>query len=157
MKIILTGATGYIGTEILNQSLKHKWVEHVYCIVRRPLDPKFFSNPKVTELIHDSFSQYPASLLEYLKSEGVDGCIWCLGSNRHPDPKKKDEEDKVGISYPVTAAEAFAGFLATALSPDLRPRKKFPFRFVYMSAWGAEQDQSRSLWMWNDWRKQKGR
>ncbi|KAI6890452.1 hypothetical protein KC334_g14748 [Hortaea werneckii] len=36
------------------------------------------------------------------------------------------------------------------------PKKKFPFRFIFISSWGAEQDQFRSLWIWNDSRKIKG-
>jgi hypothetical protein len=36
------------------------------------------------------------------------------------------------------------------------PKKKFPFRFIFVSQWGAEHDSNRSLWIWNDSRKIKG-
>lgn len=47
--------------------------------------------------------------------------------------------------------------LATKLDPNAPPNKqKFPFRFVFISGWGAEQDQFRTLWMWSESRKIKG-
>ncbi|KAK5733929.1 hypothetical protein LTR17_009336 [Elasticomyces elasticus] len=159
MKIVLFGATGNIGGEILSQAIAHKYIEHIYCITRKPLDRKYFdkkSKGKVTELVNDNFLDYPDTITRYLVEEGVDGCVWALGSKLSPDPKKRDEEEKVRISYPVAAAEAFAKKLATQLSPQLMPKKKFPFRFVFISASGAEQDQFRTLWVYSDWRKMKG-
>ena len=71
--------------------------------------------------------------------------------------KNKEEAETIGIHYPIQAANAFATRLATKLDPDIHPNKqKFPFRFIFISGWGAEQDQFRSLWMWNDSRKIKG-
>ncbi|KAK3117537.1 hypothetical protein LTR53_000963 [Teratosphaeriaceae sp. CCFEE 6253] len=181
MKIILTGATGNVGTEVLDQAIAHNYIEHIYCITRKPLDRKYFgashglpprlavtalltptaspdkkARGKVTELVNDNFLEYPDSLTRFLREAGVEGCIWALGSKLSPDPKKRDEEEKVRISYPVAAAEAFAKSLATALSPQRMPKKKFPFRFIFVSASGAEQDQFRTLWVYNDWRKMKG-
>ena len=63
----------------------------------------------------------------------------------------------MGIHYPIQAANAFATSLATLLDPNAPVNKgKFPFRFVYLSAWGAEQDQFRSLWIQANFRKIKG-
>lgn len=71
--------------------------------------------------------------------------------------KTKEEAEKVNIHFTISAAHAFATSLATQLDPHAPPnRQKFPFRFIYMSAWGAEQNQFRSLWMWADSRKLKG-
>jgi len=159
MKIVLTGATGAVGTETLDQCIAHNYIEHIYCITRKPLDRKYFDKKvrgKVTELISDNFLEYDDSTLRYLREAGVEGCIWALGPKVSPDPTKRDEEEKVRISYPVAAAEAFAKGLATALSPQLMPKKKFPFRFIFVSAGGAEQDQFRTLWVYSDWRKMKG-
>ncbi|KAK5116759.1 hypothetical protein LTR62_007433 [Meristemomyces frigidus] len=159
MKIILTGATGFIGTEVLDQAIAHNYIEHIYCITRKPLDRKYFAKSakgKVTELLHDNFGNYEDSTMQFLKEAGVEGCIWCLGPNTHPDATKRAEEEKVRISYPVAAAEVFSGYLATALSPQFMPKRKFPFRFVFLSAYAAEQDQFRGLWYWSDWRKMKG-
>ena len=71
--------------------------------------------------------------------------------------KNKEEAEQVGIHMPIQAANAFANALATQLDPKAPPGKqKFPFRFIFISGWGAEQNQFRSLWMWADSRKMKG-
>lgn len=157
MKVLLCGATGFIGTEVLDQCIKHNYIDHIYCLVRRPLDKKFATHRKVTQIIHADFSQYPEYLLDKLVGYGVEGCIWTLGKPRMADFKSKEEAERVGIHYPLQAANAFASTLATRLDPNAPPGKqKFPFRFVFVSGWGAEQDQFRSLWMWADSRKIKG-
>ncbi|TKA67846.1 hypothetical protein B0A55_09128 [Friedmanniomyces simplex] len=159
MKILLTGATGNVGTEILDQAIAHNYIDHIYCLTRAPLNQKYFTKSvgknKVTQLVHDDFLAYPDTLTRYLREEGVEGCIWALGSKLSPDPKKRDEEEKVRISFPVAAAEALAKKVATGLSPQAMPRKKFPFRFIFVSASGAEQDQFRTLWVYSDGRKMK--
>ena len=156
MKILLTGATGFIGTEILGQCIKHNYIEHIYCLTRRTLNAKFATHPKVTQVIHEDFSQYPEYLLDKLANYGVEGCIWALGGQAQQF-KNKEEAEQVGIHFPIQAANAFAADLATKLDPDAPPGKqKFPFRFIYMSGWGAEQNQFRSLWIWADTRKIKG-
>ncbi|KAF2484498.1 hypothetical protein BDY17DRAFT_129826 [Neohortaea acidophila] len=156
MKILLTGATGFIGTEILEQSIKHNYIQHIYCLTRTELDPKYSTHPKVTQILHDDFSQYPDYLLDKLASYGVEGCIWTLG-RRYDKYADKSEAEKVEIHYRIQAANAFANALATKLDPNAPPMKqKFPFRFVFISGWGAEQNQFRTLWMYSDSRKTKG-
>ena len=155
MRILLCGATGYIGSEILTQLVEHNYVTHVYCLGRKPIDPKYASHKRVTQIDHEDFGEYPQYLIDKLVNYGIEGCIWCLG---RPYKKfaTKEEAERVEAHFPVQAAEAFAKGLAPHLDPDAPPNKqKFPFRFVFISAWGAEQDQFRSLWMWNDSRKIK--
>jgi len=161
MKLVLFGATGFIGSEILDQCIKHNYIEKVFCLTRKQLAQKYFHSKraaeKVVEIMHDDFEDYPESLLMRLRSEGVEGCIWALGAKIDmKNYKNKDEATMVGANFPIKCAEAFSKGLATALSPQYMPKKKFPFRFVFISSWGAEQDQFRSLWMWNDTRKIKG-
>lgn len=164
MKVVLTGSTGFIGSEILEQCIAHNYISHVYVLTRKSLDAKYFKREKVTEIIHDDFSEYPDSLLNRLRDEGVEGCIWALGSANIKSYKTLEEAQKVGISYPIQAAEAFAkklapGLKSRPLSTGSKPPRyapRFPFRFIFVSAWGAEQNQFRSLWMWNDSRKIKG-
>ncbi|KAI6861007.1 hypothetical protein D0864_06551 [Hortaea werneckii] len=159
MKVLLAGATGFVGSEILKQCIAHNYIQRIYCLTRKPLDPKVFKGKnghKVTEILHDDYEAYPNSLLLRLKEEGVEACIWALGGNSIAQYKNVDEARRVGINYPIQCAEALAGEVATALSPQLMPKKKFPFRFIFISSWGAEQDQFRSLWIWNDSRKIKG-
>ena len=156
MKILLTGATGFIGNEILEQCIAHNYVSHVYCLTRTQLDRKYATHKKVTQIIHEDFSQYPEYLLAKLVSYKIEGCIWALGGQL-PKFKTKEEAETVNIHYTISAANAFASSLATQLDPKLPPMKqKFPFRFIFMSAWGAEQNPFASLWMYADSRKLKG-
>jgi len=164
MKILLTGATGFIGGEILQQAIAHIYISHIVVLTRRPLDDKLAQHKKVTEIVHDDFEEWPESLLARLKDAGVEACIWALGG-KVEQFKNLDEARKVGINYPILAAEAIAKTLAPALVPyNGYPAKRgpdvgedaFPFRFVFISGWGAEQDQFRSLWMFSDSRKIKG-
>jgi len=164
MKIVLTGSTGFIGTEILTQAIAHNYVTHVYVLTRRPLAPQF-SHKKVTQLLHEDFEIYPDPLLERLREEGVCACIWALGGKVNHF-KTIDEARKTGVNYPAAAAEVFAKELAPALKPfegygktGARPKPgegRFPFRFVFVSGWGAEQDQFKKLWFENENRKIKG-
>ena len=159
MKILLVGATGFIGTEVLKQCIAHNYIEKIYCLTRKSLDQKYFQGKrgeKVVEILHDDYEKYPDSLLRRLRDEGVEGCIWALGNNKIESYKNLEEAQRVGINYPIQAAEAFAKELATALTPQNMPKKKFPFRFIFVSGWGAEQDSNRALWFWNDSRKIKG-
>lgn len=157
MIILLTGATGFIGTEVLEQCIKHNYIQHIYCLTRKPLDAKYATHRKVTQIIHADFSQYPQYLLDKLANYGIEGCIWALGS-KYEKFKDKDEAERVEIHYRIQAANAFANALATQLDPNAPPNKqKFPFRFIFISTWGAEQNQFRSLWFWQPaFRKIKG-
>jgi thioester reductase-like protein len=76
MKVILTGATGFIGSHILTECLASSDITSVIILTRRALENNAAvkDNPKVTEIIHEDFSQYPPSLLEQLK--GAEACIW---------------------------------------------------------------------------------
>lgn len=164
MKIVLTGSTGFIGNEILTQAIAHNYISHIYVLTRRPLtDPRFSQSKKVTQILHEDFESYPSDLLERLREEGVEACIWSLGG-KVSDFKDLDEARKVGVNYPSEAAEALARHVATGMepyegypkSPPKSGQKRFPFRFVFISGWGAEQNQFAKLWFWNDSRKIKG-
>lgn len=76
MKIILTGATGFIGNEVLQQCIKHIYITHIFAISRKPLDAKLAKHPKVTEILHEDFEHWPSEQLEELAEHGVGGCIW---------------------------------------------------------------------------------
>lgn len=156
MKIVLTGPTGFIGSEILEQTLTNRYIEHIYCLTRRALPDQYSTHPKVTQVQHDNFDDLPDHLFTRFRGWGVGGCIWALGSpvNSH---KNLEEAQKTGISYPVQAAEKFARFCAPEYM-ETQATGGFvkPFRFIFMSFWGAEEDQFRSLWLWADTRRIKG-
>lgn len=153
--IVLAGATGFIGSEILSQCLSNRSITHIYCLTRRPLPDDLSTHPKITQVQHDNFDDLPDHLFERFRGWGVGGCIWALGSpvNAHAN---LEEAQKTGISYPVQAAEKFARICAPEYMETQKGSYIYPFRFIFMSFWGAEEDQFRSLWIWGDTRRIKG-
>jgi len=79
MKLIVTGATGFIGNEVLRQCIANPEVTSVLVVSRREPAKDLMAFPKVKVILHEDFSEWPASLLEQL--EGAEGCIWYLNTN----------------------------------------------------------------------------
>lgn len=153
MKIVLAG-TGFIGSEILDQCLKHHYIRHVYVLTRKPIDAERRAHKKVTEVIHENFDELPDSLFERFRDWGVGGCIWAIGPKT--TVKNADELQKIGVTYPVNAAEQFSKIVAADYMELQTGKNIKPFRFVFISGWGAEENQFRQLWVWSEWRKMKG-
>jgi nucleoside-diphosphate-sugar epimerase len=76
MKIIVTGCTGVVGSEVVRSAIKHQFITHIYAVTRKPLDPQIADHPKVTQIIHEDFESWPDHLLRLFEHEGVRGCIW---------------------------------------------------------------------------------
>ncbi|PLB44869.1 hypothetical protein P170DRAFT_440081 [Aspergillus steynii IBT 23096] len=123
MRLILTGATGLVGSAILNHilSLPPGEISRLYILSRSPV-PMAEGKPNVTVIEHKDFSEYSPELMEQLK--GADGCIWAQGISQ--TQVSKEEYVKITLDYPLAAAKAFAG-----LSDK--------FNFVYVSGEGATQ------------------
>lgn len=161
MKLLIVGSTGFIGTEVLTQALKNPYITHIFALTRTELPKAIVAHPKVTQLLHQDYDTYPAHILSELKDAGVEACVWALGG-KISDYKTLEEAQRVGISYPIQAAEAFARDLATGLKPGIASKSskikepRLPFRFVFVSGWGAEQNQFRTLWVYSSSRKIKG-
>lgn len=127
MHLILTGATGLIGTAVINHVIKtgfaSKTVTHLTILSRKPVPLASEANdPRITIIQHDDFGNYPASLLERLK--GAEGCIWALGVSQYA--VDGEEYVKITKDYAVAAAKAFA-----KLNGDQG------FNFVFVSTDGA--------------------
>ena len=73
MKVILAGATGFIGSETLRQCLKSPSITSVVVLSRRSLPESVTSNPKLKVIMND-FTTYPDTVLEQLA--GAEACIW---------------------------------------------------------------------------------
>lgn len=71
MKIILTGATDFLGTEVLRQALDDATIEQVLVLTRRPSG---FAHAKMMEIVLQDFLDYSG-----LDLRDYDACIWCLG------------------------------------------------------------------------------
>ncbi|KAJ7504311.1 hypothetical protein B0H11DRAFT_1981622 [Mycena galericulata] len=77
MKIILAGATGFIGTEVLAQCLRNPVITSIVVLSRRPLPGIISAHPdKVHVIVMKDFKAYSTEAVKQL--EGADACIWAF-------------------------------------------------------------------------------
>jgi len=76
MKFIITGCTGFIGSEVLSQCLRNPTITSVVALSRRPLPDSVRNDPKLKTVILKDFNSYPGPVLKELA--GADACIWYL-------------------------------------------------------------------------------
>jgi len=125
MKIIVTGATGMVGAEVLRQAILDDKITEVIALVRGPIE---IEHPKIKTIIHKDFMDY-TGLEEVFKNTDV--CLWCLGISQTQVNKEKYHE----ITYDYTMAAAKAMVKA---KPDLT--------FIFTSGEGADQtEKSRTI------------
>lgn len=76
MHLVLTGATGLVGSAILQQMIVTPSVSKVSVLSRRPV-AQAEGHEKVEVIIHKDFTSYSPELLGQLKD--VDGVVWAQG------------------------------------------------------------------------------
>jgi nucleoside-diphosphate-sugar epimerase len=116
MKLILTGATGFVGNEVLYHALEDANVESVTVLTRRPIRT---AHAKLKELVLKDFLDY-APIREHLMA---DACIWALGVSQTEVTK----EEYIRITFDYTLAAARAMF---AVNQQMR--------FCFVSGSGAD-------------------
>ncbi|THU88450.1 hypothetical protein K435DRAFT_830547 [Dendrothele bispora CBS 962.96] len=142
MRLLLTGATGAAGSQILKDAVSDPAISSITVLARRNLPDWLTStipeNNKTTTIIVNDFNSYPSDLPPKLVSH--DACIWALGSTSAG--KSEAEYTKITYDYVVTMIEALkAGDVAKVREETER---KEPFRFVYVSGNGADQIEQTS-------------
>ena len=85
MHLILTGATGLVGTACLHEMLTNNAITRVSILSRRDV-PMAEGHSKVNVIIHKDYTQYPPEMLEKLK--GAKGCVWAQGVSANDVSKK---------------------------------------------------------------------
>jgi len=124
MKLIITGATGMVGSEVLRQAITDNEIESITIIVRRPTD---ITHPKLKTIIHQNFLDY-SSLENVFK--GNDALIWCLGISQNV--VRKEEYIKITYDYTVAAAKAVV-------------HANDELRFLFLSGRGADNTEKTKL------------
>jgi hypothetical protein len=140
MKIILTGVTGFIGQEILQQCLDSPAISSIVTLSRRALPLSTPESPKLKVLILKDFTSYPPHVMSELA--GAEACVWTLGVKNVSIELLRE----VSVDYTAAALAAFSK-LGSASKP---------FRFVFMSGFVAERDQTKTLLIYQDARRLKG-
>jgi uncharacterized protein YbjT (DUF2867 family) len=171
MKIIIAGASGYIGQELLTQSLAHPSITSVVALSRRDLNITH-NKLRVVHMKDADFLNYsdPKITDEF---KGASACLWSIGV---VPSQARDEVSarRVCVEFTAAAARAFsrayaesatassaAGVEAQADTGDAAAgsnaegKPKPPFRFVYISGAAVERDQSKSLWYMGNYRRMR--
>jgi uncharacterized protein YbjT (DUF2867 family) len=125
MKIIVTGATGLVGAEVIRQAIADKTVTEIIALSRKRVE---IQDPKLTTIIHNDFLDY-SSLSELFKK--ADACIWALGVSQ--SQVTKEQYHIITYDYTVKAANAML-----YANPEIT--------FVFVSGGGADStEQSKTL------------
>ncbi|KAI1762581.1 hypothetical protein GGR53DRAFT_415726 [Hypoxylon sp. FL1150] len=145
MKVVLTGPTGFIGREVLDQCYQHPSVTSIVALTRRQLPPHVSENAKVETVLVDNFLFYSPAVMHAIG--GADACIWCLGKAWMND---SDTAKTVHVDFTMMAAKA----LTNQTIDDSGNTRRL--RFVYLSGGLAERDQEKPLWFQQDYRRIRG-
>lgn len=80
MKLIITGATGLVATELLRQSLRTCEITSVVALARKPVSAPSDVSPadaaKLQSVVLDDYERYPDDVRAQLA--GADACIWSV-------------------------------------------------------------------------------
>jgi len=126
MKAIIFGASGMVGEGVLLETLRHKDVESVIVIGRRPCN---VTHDKLIELIHKDFYDYSA-IEGHLK--GYHACFFCLGVSS----VGMTEQEYTRITYDLTM---HAATTLSKLNPEMT--------FCYVSGTGTDStEKGRLMW-----------
>src|SRR4029078_13723947 len=123
MNILITGATGTAGSQVLEQALLDPEIQTVTALSRKSLP----QNPKLKTILHQNFLDY-SQLANVFKTQ--DACIWCLGISQ--TQVSKQEYEMITFEYTMACAEALRN-----ANPETT--------FVFLSGQGADStEQSRT-------------
>ncbi|EGO58728.1 hypothetical protein NEUTE1DRAFT_38537 [Neurospora tetrasperma FGSC 2508] len=132
MHLILTGATGLIGSAVLDAMIKTKDITKISIISRRPVKmAEDAKDPRINVILHKDFEKYDSEVLNQL--QGATGCVWALGISQNA--VGKEEYVKITKDFPLAAAAAFQTLPPSSSSPP--DQDKQPFRFIYVSGEGT--------------------
>ena len=120
MNIIVTGATGLAGEELVRQAIADDKITSITAIVRKPVK---LQSPKLKTIIHKDFMDY-SGLEELFKNS--DAFFWCLGISQ--SQVSKAEYEIITYDYTIAAALKVA-----FVNPDMK--------FIFLSGAGADSSE----------------
>ncbi|CRG89505.1 hypothetical protein PISL3812_06541 [Talaromyces islandicus] len=146
MKLIVAGATGFVGSEVVRQALRNPAVTSVAVIARKafPVPANEDSSKLRSFVLNDWTSAYPEPLQEHIK--GADACIWSLAVTPSQS-RSMDFAEVTTICHDYTI---------NGIQNMIKVVNK-PFRFIYVSGILTERDQNKVLPYMGEYRHLRGR
>ena len=96
--VLITGATGMVGSLVLKNALASKYISKVVVYGRSSVD---FEHEKMQEFLSPVFTQFPVSFLKELPS--IDHVLFCVGV--YTGVVKRDIFRQITVDYPVELAK----------------------------------------------------
>ncbi|EEA18734.1 hypothetical protein TMatcc_010724 [Talaromyces marneffei ATCC 18224] len=143
MKLVVAGATGFVGTEVIRQALSHPAVTSVVALARRatPVPANVSLDANLSKLkcaVCEDFEHYSDSIKEDLA--GADACIWLIAITPSKQSSMPFEQvEKICLDYTVNGLKTMA------------TRSNNPFRFIYTSGAKVNRDQTKRPWIMGDY------
>ncbi|KAJ5893426.1 hypothetical protein N7495_005117 [Penicillium taxi] len=133
MKLIVAGATGLVGTEIIRQCLQISEITQIIALARKPvhIEDGTDSTSKLKSVVIRDYGEYPADVRA--EFAGADACIWTVAVT----PFRTSSFDFAEVKR-VCQDCTLAGFKAMYESGPAKP-----FRFLYFSADGTPRDPTK--------------
>ncbi|KAB5545844.1 hypothetical protein GE09DRAFT_221249 [Coniochaeta sp. 2T2.1] len=139
MKLIITGASGFVATELIRQSLKRPDITAVVALSRKAVSPPSDAGANASKLrsvVVKDYDEYPEDVRK--EFEGASACIWTVAIT----PTKSRLHD---FNYVKKICQEGTE-LGLKTMYESRPAK--PFRFLYMSGVGAVRSRDQTpQWM----------
>jgi hypothetical protein len=161
MKLIVAGATGFVGTEVIRQALSHPAVTSVVALARRatPVPANIGPDANISKLksaICNDFDNYSESVKADLA--GADACIWYYNP---PKPHDLTYADSVNRLIAITPSKLRTmpfeqvekiclDYTANGLKTMTGISNK-PFRFIYTSGDKVNRDETVRPWIMPDY------
>ncbi|KAF2801803.1 putative nucleoside-diphosphate-sugar epimerase [Mytilinidion resinicola] len=148
MKLLVTGATGLVGTEVIRQALGVSSITSVVALARREVKVPEQVAPdadtsKLKTVIVEDWEKYTPEVKEAIK--GADACLWLLAIT--PAKSKAyvfDQVRKVCLDYTVAGIR------------EMSTVANKPFRFIYTAGAMTERDQTKKLALLGEYRLMRG-
>lgn len=127
LNIIIYGPTGFIGSGVLYECLKHPQINKVTAVTRHKLN---IQHEKLNEIILEDFEDY-SQVKD--KLTGHNACFYCLGISSTQVPQK-DKYYKITYDYTMAAAKAISEVNQNVT-------------FCFLSGAGTDEtEKSRMMW-----------